>query len=86
LLRARKPRPRQAGFSCLQKNREIQEITAMPFQKGESGNPAGRPREARNRVTVLSEAPATVPVDASSAMRTAGCKNERPLFRDCSLQ
>jgi hypothetical protein len=36
LLRARKPRPRQAGFSCLQKNREIQEITAMPFQKGES--------------------------------------------------
>jgi hypothetical protein len=50
LLRARKPRPRRAGFSCLQKNREIQEITAMPFQKGESGNPAGRPR---NRTTVL---------------------------------
>jgi uncharacterized protein DUF5681 len=37
----------------LQKNREIQEITAMPFQKGESGNPAGRPRGARNWLTVL---------------------------------
>jgi hypothetical protein len=55
LLRARKPRPRQAGFSCWQKNREIQEIIAMPFQKGESGNLAGRPRGARNRTTVLLE-------------------------------
>ena len=54
-MRARKPQPRKAGFSCLQKNREIQEITAMPFQKGESGNPAGRPRGARNRTTVLLE-------------------------------
>src|SRR5260370_8393710 len=27
----------------------------MPFQKGERGNPAGRPRSARNRTTVLLE-------------------------------
>jgi hypothetical protein len=27
----------------------------MPFEKGESGNPAGRPRGARNRATLLIE-------------------------------
>jgi uncharacterized protein DUF5681 len=48
-------RPRAAGFACLQKNREIQEITAMQFQKGESGNPSGRPRGALNRATVLAQ-------------------------------
>jgi F0F1-type ATP synthase gamma subunit len=40
---------------CLQKNREIQEIKAMPFQKGESGNPAGRPRGIVNRATALAQ-------------------------------
>jgi F0F1-type ATP synthase gamma subunit len=48
-------RSRAAGFACLQKNREIQEIKAMPFQKGQSGNPTGRPRGALNRATVLAQ-------------------------------
>jgi len=48
-------RSRAAGFACLQKNREIQEITAMQFQRGQSGNPSGRPRGALNRATVLAQ-------------------------------
>jgi len=30
--------------------------------------------------------PATAPAHADIAMQTAGCRNGRPLFRDCSLQ
>jgi Family of unknown function (DUF5681) len=49
-------RPRAAGFSCLQKKQEnTEEITAMQFQKGQSGNPAGRPRGSLNRATVLAQ-------------------------------
>src|SRR6266446_10422390 len=48
-------RSRAAGFACLQKNREIQEITAMQFQRGQSGNPSGRPRGALNRATVVAQ-------------------------------
>ena len=39
----------------------------MPFQKGESGTPAGR---ARNRATLLH---ARIPI------QTAGCRNERAI-------
>jgi hypothetical protein len=48
--------PRAAGFSCLQKKQEnTEEIKAMPFQKGQSGNPAGRPRGIVNRATALAQ-------------------------------
>src|SRR5262249_13523280 len=39
----------------LQKNRKIQEKTAMRFQQGQSGNPAGRRGGAFNRAPVLAQ-------------------------------
>jgi uncharacterized protein DUF5681 len=40
-------RPRAAHFPANRKD------DVMPFEKGESGNPAGRPRGSRNRATLL---------------------------------
>src|SRR5262245_27607091 len=53
---ASRARGRAAGFSCLQKKQKnTEEIEAMPFQKGQSGNPAGRPRGIVNRATALAQ-------------------------------
>jgi Family of unknown function (DUF5681) len=46
----------RGGFLVLQKKQEnTEEIKAMPFQKGQSGNPAGRPRGIVNRATALTQ-------------------------------
>jgi len=42
----------------------------MQFQKGQSGNPAGRPRGALNRVTLLAAQRSTPPPSSASAPRS----------------
>jgi Family of unknown function (DUF5681) len=40
---------------CIKNQENTEEIKAMPFQKGQSGNPAGRPRGIVNRATALAQ-------------------------------
>jgi Family of unknown function (DUF5681) len=46
----------RGGFLVFaEKQENTEEIKAMPFQKGQSGNPAGRPRGIVNRATALAQ-------------------------------
>jgi len=56
LLRVAVRAAERGGFLVFaEKQENTEEIKAMPFQKGESGNPAGRPRGIVNRATALAQ-------------------------------
>jgi len=52
---ASRARPRGGFLVFAEKQENTGEIKAMPFQKGQSGNPAGRPRGIVNRATALAQ-------------------------------
>jgi hypothetical protein len=72
LLRGReRGRPQRVCFA----SKKAKENKAMQFQKGQSGNPAGRPRGARNRTTILMQNLLAEHAEAIGRKVTALAKN-----------
>jgi len=55
MIRARPPMPRVVGKNPCIIQAPIQELAVAKFKKGQSGNPAGKPKGTRHKISLLTE-------------------------------